>query len=79
MKQTTLTATIWREDDSYVSLCPELGVSSYGGSPDEAVAMLKEAVKLYLENARRLGIWEDIRVVLESPQRYTAPLEAAIP
>jgi len=79
MKQKTLTATIWREADSYVSLCPELGVSSYGDTPDEAVSMLKEAVELYLENARLLGIWEDIRAVLESSHHFTAPLEVAIP
>lgn len=57
----TLTATIWREGDVYVSLCPELGVASSGDTPDEALVELKEAVELYLENARQLGIWEDIR------------------
>ncbi|MBL7162736.1 MAG: type II toxin-antitoxin system HicB family antitoxin [Anaerolineales bacterium] len=79
MKQTTLTATIWREDDSYVSLCSELGVSSFGNTPDEAIDMLRDAVELYLENAHQLGIWEDIRAVLESPHHFTAPLEVAVP
>ncbi len=55
MTRVTLTAAIWREDNEYVSLCPELGVASSGDSPDEALRMLKEAVELYLENARQLG------------------------
>ena len=49
-----LTAVIWREGEDFVSLCPELGVSSCGASLEEATAMLKEAVDLYLENAREL-------------------------
>ena len=60
MNRVTLTAVIWREDDAYVSQCPELGVASCGDTPDHAVTMLKEAVDLYLDNARELGIWENI-------------------
>jgi predicted RNase H-like HicB family nuclease len=56
MTQANLTVTIWREDQSYVSYCPELGVSSCGDDPDDALRMLKEAVELYLVNARQLGI-----------------------
>jgi len=56
MTRATLTATVWREGDDYVSLCPELGVSSCGSTPEEALAMLGEAVELYLENAQELGI-----------------------
>lgn len=56
MSHATLTATVWREDASYVSLCPELGVTSFGKTPEEAVEMLREAVELYLENAAELGI-----------------------
>lgn len=54
LTRATLTATIWQEEDAYVSFCPELGVASCGDSPDDALAMLKEAVELYLENARKL-------------------------
>ncbi|MBI5479578.1 MAG: type II toxin-antitoxin system HicB family antitoxin [Deltaproteobacteria bacterium] len=79
MTHVTLTAAIWREDNAYVSLCPELGVASCGDTPDEALRMLKEAVELFLENARRLGTWDDIRAPLESPQRFTAPLEVTVP
>ena len=79
MSQATLTASIWREDSAYVSLCPELGVASCGDTPDEALSMLKEAVELYLENARQLGIWEDVRAAVESTVHFTAPLDVAIP
>jgi predicted RNase H-like HicB family nuclease len=78
MTHATLTATIWREASAYVSLCPELGVASCGDDPDEALAMLKEAVELYLENARELGIWEDVRPAIESPSRFTTSLEVAL-
>lgn len=55
MTRATLTATIWQEDNAYVSFCPELGVASCGDSPDDAMAMLKEAIELYLENEKLLS------------------------
>ena len=42
-------AVIEREDDWYVSLCPELDVASQGKTIEEALANLNEAVELYLE------------------------------
>jgi predicted RNase H-like HicB family nuclease len=47
----TLTATIWREDDGYVSLCPELDIASQGDTVEEARANLQEAVDLFFEAA----------------------------
>jgi len=79
MKHVTLTAAIWREEEGYVSHCPELGVASCGDSPDHALAMLKEAVELYLENAAQMGIWQDLEATLQSSQRFTAPLEVTLP
>ena len=46
-----LTAIIQREDDGYVSLCPELGVASQGDTVSEARAHLQEAVEGFLEVA----------------------------
>jgi predicted RNase H-like HicB family nuclease len=40
-----------REGDEYVSLCPELDVSSCGSTPEEARAMLREALEGFLEVA----------------------------
>lgn len=48
-----LTAVIRSEDDQYVSLCPELGVASCGDTPEEARAMLKEALEIYLAHTPR--------------------------
>ncbi len=45
------TAMIYREDDGYVSLCPELDVASQGESVEEASANLREAVELFIETA----------------------------
>ena len=50
------TAIVWKESEGYVSKCPELGVASCGDTFDEAVKNLREAVELYLENAKDLGI-----------------------
>ncbi len=48
-KTLTLTAVLHKEDDMYVATCPELGTVSQGYTIDEAVANLKEATELYLE------------------------------
>lgn len=45
----TLTAVLHREDDLYVAECPEVGTVSQGSNVEEAVANLKEATELYLE------------------------------
>ncbi len=73
-----LTAAIWKEGKRYVSKCPELGVASYGATPEKAQAALEEAVELYLSNAKKLGIMEDVKPALSSESRYTAPLNIAI-
>ena len=48
-KNLTLTAVLHKEDDMYVANCPEIGTFSQGHTIDEAVANLKEATELYLE------------------------------
>jgi predicted RNase H-like HicB family nuclease len=46
-----LTAIIEREDDGFVSLCPELDIASQGTSIEEARANLVEALTLFFEAA----------------------------
>jgi len=46
-----LTAIIEREDDGYVSLCPELDIASQGATIEEARTNLVEALTLFFENA----------------------------
>lgn len=45
----TFTAIIHKEDGLYVADCPEVGTASQGKTIEEAVANLKEATELYLE------------------------------
>ena len=49
MKTEILTAILHKEEDLYVAECPEVGTVSQGCSVEEAVANLKEATELYLE------------------------------
>ncbi len=45
----TLTALIHKEEQLYVAQCPEIGTVSQGETIEEAIANLKEATELYLE------------------------------
>lgn len=49
MRVKTLIAVVHKEDELYVAECPEVGTASQGSSIDEAIANLKEATELYLE------------------------------
>lgn len=50
MKQ-KLTAIIEKENDGYVSLCPELDIASQGDTIEQARDNLKEALELFFETA----------------------------
>jgi len=41
---------VYQEDKYYVAQCLNVDVSSFGGTIDESIANLKEAVELYLED-----------------------------
>ena len=45
------TGIIEREGDGYVSLCPELDISSQGNTVEEARLNLIEALELFFETA----------------------------
>ena len=45
----TFTAVLVKEEDLYVAECTEVGTVSQGSTVGEAVANLKEATELYLE------------------------------
>jgi predicted RNase H-like HicB family nuclease len=77
MEMVRLTGVFWPEGDVYVSKCPELGVASCGDTVEEAMANLREAAELYLENARRLGILESVEL-LTSPVRFTTQFEVQL-
>jgi len=78
MKRFRVTVVIWKEGMRFVSKCPELGVASYGSTPEKARSALEEAVILYLENAEQLGILSDLTPALSSPVHFTSNLDVAV-
>lgn len=46
-----LTAIIEKEDNGYVSLCPELDIASQGETVEDARLNLLEALQLFFESA----------------------------
>jgi len=49
MSERTFTGVVHQEEDLFVAECPEVGTVSQGHTLEEAVANLKEATELYLE------------------------------
>ncbi|MHA1212175.1 MAG: type II toxin-antitoxin system HicB family antitoxin [Candidatus Heimdallarchaeota archaeon] len=78
MSKATFTALIWEEDGMYVSKCLEIEVASAGDSPQEALENLKEAIELWLENAKELGLLEDYSAALSTKQKFTSQIEMDI-
>lgn len=51
---------IFNENETYVAYCPELDVSSCGNTVEHSKEMLKTAVRLFIEEAEKMGTLEDI-------------------
>ena len=62
----TFTAVIHQEDGLFVAHCPEVGTVSQGTSIDEAVANLKEATELYLEESPLAGVGRALITTFEA-------------
>ncbi len=60
MEDVYFDSLILKEGDVYVSYCPQLDVSSCGDTVEEARRMLKEAVRLFLEEAEKMGTLQTI-------------------
>ncbi len=54
-QQIVIRAELFKEGRQYVALCPELNVSSFGDSLEDARHSLREAVSVFLEECARLG------------------------
>lgn len=54
------TTQIFKEGRAFVAHTPELDVSSCGGTKQKALKNLKEAVRLFLEEADKLGTLQQI-------------------
>ena len=51
MATRTLSAVVYKGEELYVAECPEVGTASQGATIEEAVANLREATELYLEES----------------------------
>jgi predicted RNase H-like HicB family nuclease len=49
MKSRIFTVILYKEDDMYIAQCPEVGTVDQGETIELAIAGLKEATRLYLE------------------------------
>lgn len=67
METRTLTAVIHREEDMYVAECPEVGTVSQGSSIEDALANLREATELYLEEFPQGEVERPILTTFEIP------------
>lgn len=52
--------TIFREGDVYVALSPELNVSSFGDTIEDAKRSLKEAIGVFVEECQEMGTLEEV-------------------
>ena len=67
------TAVIERENDGYISLCPELDIASQGNTVEEAKENLTEAIELFLESADETEIKSRLRTEI-----FITQLEVAV-
>jgi predicted RNase H-like HicB family nuclease len=56
MKKITFASVVWREGKYYISQCLNVDLASFGKSKNEALANLREALELYIEDAPRKKI-----------------------
>lgn len=61
-KEIILTVSLIKEqDDGYSAICTDLDVASQGETIEEAMQNVKEAIELYLESAKELGIMREVQ------------------
>ncbi|MBI5199938.1 MAG: type II toxin-antitoxin system HicB family antitoxin [Nitrospirae bacterium] len=51
---------IFKEGDVYVALSPELNVSSFGETIEDAKRSVKDAIESFIEECERMGTLEDV-------------------
>ena len=60
MQRIEFDGIIFKEGETFIAYCPKLDVSSCGNMVDEARKNLKIAVRLFIEEAEKMGTLEDI-------------------
>lgn len=66
MATRVFSAVLHKEGELWVALCPEVGTASQGNSVEEAVANLKEATELYLEEFSPEGAGPSLLTTFEA-------------
>jgi predicted RNase H-like HicB family nuclease len=51
---------VFKEGEQYIGVCPELNVSSFADTPEEAKKSLSEAVSLFLEECQNMGSLDEV-------------------
>jgi predicted RNase H-like HicB family nuclease len=51
---------IFKEGDVYIALSPELNISSFGETIEEAKASIGEAIEAFIEECERMGTLEAV-------------------
>lgn len=74
-----LTIAVWREDDQWLSECLELGLGTFGSTPDEAASEAMDAVCSYLNTLEELGERERVFAEKSIPTYDGAPAEVHLP
>jgi predicted RNase H-like HicB family nuclease len=74
MIQVSYTSQLFNEEGQIVSVCPELNVSSFGDTAEEASACLREAVSLFLEECHRMGTLEMVLKNLDTVANPRFPI-----
>ena len=60
MQRIVYRAEFFKEGDLYVALAPELNVSSFGETLEEAKRSIQEAVEAFVEECERMGTLEEV-------------------
>lgn len=60
------TAVLHKEEDLYIAECPEVGTVSQGYTIEEAVANLREATELYMEEFPLLEVTSPLMTTFEA-------------
>jgi predicted RNase H-like HicB family nuclease len=60
MQRVIFRAEIFKEDDLYVAVCPELNVSSFGENIEDARRSVREAVEAFLEECERMDTLDEV-------------------
>jgi predicted RNase H-like HicB family nuclease len=76
MDMFVFTAIIWKEENGFSALCPEMDIASQGNTIGEARKNLLEAAALYLEGSFEDGLPYMRPVPTEEDPRNLLPAEA---